>query len=110
MTVAAMRPTAVMRCARSAQMRPRSMSRSLKVPTCAEAFARREASRRRATRCWAVSAGVEPEEGVKAWGPVGVKRVASAMERGAMVRVGWGAGEVNGSSVVVGGGRQFSLV
>lgn len=78
--------------------------RSNVVPAARSALAFLAASRSRATRCCGVSPpGVEGvADAVKAWGPEGVKRVASATVRGVIVAlvVGgwwwwwWGGGEV----------------
>lgn len=101
--VAPISPMATTLCARSAQMRPRSTSRS-KVETCAS-LACCAAPRRRATRCCGVSGaaasvGLAGGVRVKACGPVAVKRVASATERGgAIVR---GVRGVGGCVVVRG--------
>lgn len=93
--VAPISPIATTRWARSAQMRPRSTMRS-KVETWAS-LAWLAAPRRRATRCWGVSVGAAGagagEVRVKACGPVAVKRVASATERGGGIgRCGGGVG------------------
>lgn len=85
--VAAINPTAVTLCAASAILLPLSINRSTAVPAAFFAFSSFAAALNRATRSAGVSFDV-----VKACGPVGVNRVASATERGGIVGGGDGGG------------------